>query len=269
MTASETLITCENLSGGVTVLTLDRPQSANALTLPMVAELRAMIARLNADEVVQVVVLAARGKAFCAGLDLKDVLLGENAPVGPIENMDLQERFSGLMREVAEARFPVVAAIDGAAVGAGMGLALAADIRVAGAGARFLNGAVRIGLSAGECGMSYHLPRLIGAGRAAELMLTGRPLDAVEAHAIGLVTTLTEAGGALDAAIAVARKVTENSPYAVKHTKQVMRANLDAPSLGVAIELENHVQCLALGTEDFREACAAFGEKRKPRFVGR
>ncbi|RVQ67230.1 enoyl-CoA hydratase [Croceicoccus ponticola] len=263
------MIAAETLSDGVTVLTLNRPQSANALTLPMVAKFRETIARLNADVGVRVVVLAAQGKAFCAGLDLKEVLMGEDAPEGPIENMELQERFSGLMREVAEARFPVVAAIEGAAVGAGMGLAVGADIRVAGPGARFLNGAVRIGLSAGECGISYHLPRLIGSGRAAEVMLTGRPVDAAEAHAIGLVTTLTEAGGALDAAIAVARQIAENSPYAIKHTKQVMRANIDAPSLGAAIELENHVQCLALGTDDFREACAAFAEKRKPRFVGR
>lgn len=263
------MIELEKLDQGIAVLTLDRPQSANALTLPMVARLRSTIAALNDDRQVRVLVLAARGKAFCAGLDLKEVLMGEDAPQGPIENMDLQERFAGLMSEVAGARFPVVAAINGAAVGAGMGLALAADVRIVGPGAKFLVGAVKVALSAGECGISYHLPRLIGGGRAFELMLTGRAVDAGEAHAIGLATTLAGEEDLLDAALKVARQIAANSPYAIKHTKQVMHANIDAPGLEAALELENHVQCLALGTEDFREACRAFAEKRVPQFTGR
>ncbi|WP_404480664.1 enoyl-CoA hydratase/isomerase family protein [Novosphingobium sp. BL-52-GroH] len=262
------MIEIDKRDGGIVVLTLARPQAANALTLPMVAQLRATIARLDADPDVSVLVLAAQGKAFCAGLDLKEVLLGEDAPQGPIENMDLQERFAGLMRDVVAARFPVVAAIGGAAVGAGMGLALAADIRVAGPGAKFLVGAVKVALSAGECGISYHLPRLVGGGRAYELMLTGRPVDAAEARAIGLATTLADEGDLLEAALAVAALVAENSPYAIRHTKRIMRTNIDAPSLDAAIELENHVQCLALGTQDFKEACRAFAERRKPNFTG-
>lgn len=262
------MIEVENIGGGIAVITLNRPDAANAMTLPMVDALRAELARAEADRSVRVVVLAAAGKVFCAGLDLKEVM-GEGAPRDPIAFMDLQERFAGLMRALAEARFPVIAAVNGTAVGAGMGLALACDIRVAAPGARFAVGAVKIGLSAGECGISYHLPRLIGAGRAFEIMLTGRTVDAAEAVAIGLASGM---GGDLpvrDCAITLARQVAQNSPYAVKHTKQVMHANLDAPSLGAALELENHVQCLALGTEDFREACLAFAEKRPPVFSGR
>lgn len=253
---------------GIAVLTLARPQAANALTLPMVAQLRAAIAQLDADLRVRVLVIAAQGKAFCAGLDLKEVMLGDDAPQGPIENMDLQEKFAGLMKDIVAARFPVVAAVNGAAVGAGMGLALAADIRVAGPGAKFLIGAVKVALSAGECGISYHLPRLIGGGRAFELMLTGRPVDAAEARAIGLATTLSGDGDLLEVALGIAGMVAENSPYAIRHTKRIMRTNIDAPSLDAAIELENHVQCLALGTQDFREACLAFAQKRKPHFTG-
>jgi len=262
------VITAHKAEAGIAVVTLDRPQAANALTLPMVAMLRQTIADLAADSGVRVVVLTGSGKAFCAGLDLKEVLMGDDAPVGPVENMDLQERFAALMREVAEARFPVIAAVNGAAVGAGMGLALAADVRVAAPAAKFLVGAVKVALSAGECGISYHLPRLIGAGRAYEIMLTGRPVAGDEAHAIGLATTLAD-GDLLDAAMSLARQIAANSPYAVKHTKQVMRANIDAPGLASALELENHVQCLALGTDDFAEACRAFSEKRAPVFTGR
>lgn len=263
------MIQVERPEPGIALVTLDRPNAANALTLPMVAALRATLDELAADPSVRVTVLAGSGKAFCAGLDLKEVLSGPDAPVGPIENMDLQEKFAGLMRHVATVRFPVIAAVDGAAVGAGMGLALAADVRVAGPGAKFLVGAVKVALSAGECGISYHLPRLIGAGRAYELMLTGRHVAAEEALAIGLATTLAEPGQAVAAAVAVARMIAANSPYAVKHTKQVMRANVDAPGLDAALELENHVQCLALGTQDFTEACEAFAQKRAPVFTGR
>jgi len=262
------MIVLEEQTAGIVVVTLDRPQAANALTLPMVAQLRSSLAALGEDPAVRVVVLAARGKAFCSGLDLKQVLMGPDAPQGPIENMALQEKFAGLMRDVAMARFPVIAAVDGAAVGAGMGLALAADIRVAGPHARFLVGAVKVALSAGECGISYHLPRLVGGGRAFDIMLTGRPVDAAEAHGIGLATWLAPDGAVLEKALTVARQIAANSPYAIKHTKQVMRTNIDAPSLDAALELENHVQCLGLGTQDFREACVAFAEKRVPSFTG-
>ncbi|MDT0509350.1 enoyl-CoA hydratase/isomerase family protein [Novosphingobium sp. MMS21-SN21R] len=262
------MIEFADIGGGVGVVTLCRPDAANAMTVPMVDALRAELARIEADRSIRVVVLAAQGKVFCAGLDLKEIR-GEDAPRDPIAFMHLQERFAGLMQEVAQARFPVIAAIGGAAVGAGMGLALAADIRVVAPNARFLVGAVKIGLSAGECGISYHLPRLIGAGRAFEIMLTGRPVGAEEAVAIGLASAAASEGPVNDQAIAMARIVAQNSDYAIKHTKQVMRANLDAPSLAGALELENHVQCVALLTEDFREACTAFEEKRPPLFAGR
>lgn len=262
------MIEFADIGGGVGVVTLCRPDAANAMTVPMVDALRAELARIGADRAIRVVVLAAQGKVFCAGLDLKEIR-GEDAPRDPIAFMDLQERFAGLMQDVAQARFPVIAAIGGAAVGAGMGLALAADVRVVAPTARFLVGAVKIGLSAGECGISYHLPRLIGAGRAFEIMLTGRPVGAEEAVAIGLASAAKPDVAAMDHAIALARTIAENSDYAIKHTKQVMRANVDAPSLAGAIALENHVQCVALLTQDFREACAAFEEKRPPRFAGR
>jgi enoyl-CoA hydratase len=163
----------------------------------------------------------------------------------------------------------VIAAVNGVAVGAGLGLALAADIRIAARSARFLIGAVKMGLSAGECGISYHLPRLIGAGRAFELMLTGRAVDAEEALRIGLVTELAEEAELAALALRTARSIAANSPFSIKHSKQLMWANLDAAGLEPALELENHVQTVAMLTEDFSEALDAFAAKRPPLFRGR
>ena len=265
---SETLIRRETHEGGIAVVTLARAAARNALTLDMVRQLRAVLADVAADPAIRVVVLAGEGKAFCAGLDLKQVILGEEAPKGPVANIALQELFAGLMLQIHRMRQPVIAAVQGAAVGAGFGVALAADIRIAGASAQFVIGAVRIGLSAGECGISYHLPRLIGAGRAFEIMLTGRSVSAGEALATGLATQVVDDSALLDEALATARMITANAPFSIKHTKQVMWANLEAPSLDAAIELENHVQVVALLSDDFAEACRAFIEKRPSVFRG-
>ena len=255
----------ERQDDGITLVTLARPEARNALTLDMAGRLRDTLAEVGADPACRVIVLASQGNAFCAGLDLK----AHPSMDGVIEWMRLQEVFSGLMETVHGLSQPVIAAVPGASVGAGFGLALAADIRFCTPSTRFLVGAVKVGLSAGECGISYHLPRLVGAGRAFEIMLTGRPVTGEEALAIGLASDVVEPFALLGRALDCARAIAENSPYSVKHTKQVMWANLHAPSLAAAVELENHVQVVALMTDDFREAATAFAEKRPPRFTGR
>ena len=151
------------------------------------------------------------------------------------------------------------------AVGSGFGLALTADERFASTAASFQVGAVKVGLSAGECGISYHLPRLVGAGRAFELMLTCRSVDAAEAERIGLMAGLCEPEALLERALACARQFLANSPYSPLQTKRVIWNHLDAPALG----LENHVQVLDLMTEDFGEAALALSHKRAPRWQGR
>ena len=174
------------------------------------------------------------------------------------------------MRRLRSLDKVVIAAVNGVAVGVGFALTLGADIRIASRSASFHVGAVRIGLTAGECGISYHLPRLIGASRAFEVMLTGRPVQADEAERIGLVSRLVDDNADLLAqALDLAGQVLRNSPYATRHTKQLMWANLDAASLDAAIELENRAQVLALMTDDFHEASRAFIEKRPPVFTGR
>lgn len=255
----------ERQDGGIVVVTLARPEARNAMTLHMAGRLAAALEEAGADPACRVIVLAAQGAAFCAGLDLK----AHPAMDGVVAWMSLQEVFGDLIETVRGLRQPVVAAVPGAAVGAGFGLALAADIRFCAPSTRFLVGAVKIGLSAAECGISYHLPRLVGSGRAFEIMLTGRAVAADEALAIGLVSAVVEEDALLGRAVDCARMIAENSPYSVKHTKQAMWANLHASSLSAALELENHVQVVALMTDDFREAAAAFAEKRPPNFTGR
>jgi enoyl-CoA hydratase len=256
-------------SDGIAIIRLNRPDARNALTTDMARRLTTLLDEVDSDPDCRVLVLAAEGAGFCAGLDLKAALSGEEAPDGAIGWMALQEVFSGLMQRVLRLRQPVVAAVQGAAVGAGFGIALGCDVRIAATNTKFLVGAVKVGLSAGECGISYHLPRLIGAGRAFEIMLTGRPVAAEEALAIGLVADVVAPDALLDRALHTARAIAENAPYSIKHSKQIMWANLQAPSFESAVELENHVQVVALLSDDFQEAAAAFAEKRPPRFTGR
>jgi enoyl-CoA hydratase len=251
---------------GVLQLTLDRPARLNALSRPVVDAINRRLDALRDDASVRVLLLTGTGRAFCAGWDLSS---GDGSPPQVTSAYDGQLAFAGMVQRLRALPQTVIAAVNGLAVGAGMGLVLASDLRLAVPAAAFHIGAVRIGLTAGECGISYHLPRLVGAGRAAELMLTGRPLPAEEALQWGLLSALHPAEALLPRALELAALVLRNSPYATQHTKRVFWANLDAPSLEAALELENHAQILALMTDDFHEAQRAFAAKRAPVFTGR
>ncbi|MCE2878619.1 MAG: enoyl-CoA hydratase-related protein [Comamonadaceae bacterium] len=267
---SETCLRLERPQEGLVVLTLQRASRMNAMDVPSMRQLKATLDQLAADRSVRVLLLTGEGRGFCAGLDLKSVLDGQGRyGLNATESYELQMVFDAVMRRLRSMDAAVIAAINGVAVGAGFGLALCADVRFASTEATFHVGAVKVGLSAGECGISYHLPRLIGAGRAFELMLTGRPVDAQEAERIGLVAGITQPENLLSHALACARQILANSPYSTLHTKRVMWSNLDAPGLEAALDLENHVQVLALMTQDFGEAALAFSQKRSPQWCGR
>lgn len=263
-------ILLERGDGGIAVLRLNRPDRLNAMTRAGMRRLHGLIDEIAADGAIGAVILTGEGRGFCAGLDITggDIDPERGAP-DIADCYDLQETFAGTVLALRRLDKPVIAAVNGVAVGAGFALALAADIRIAAPSATFHVGAVKIGLSAGECGISYHLPRLIGASRAFELMLTGRPVTAEEAERIGLVSAIAADGDLMDTARATAEAILANSPYAIKHTKRLMWSNLEAPSLEAALELENRTQVLALTTADFAEALAAFREKRRPVFTGR
>ncbi|MES0875337.1 enoyl-CoA hydratase/isomerase family protein [Sinimarinibacterium thermocellulolyticum] len=260
--------------GQVAVLRLNRPHALNALRHDTVRRLYRLIDELAADDAVRVVILTGAGRGFCAGWDLKSPLTDAQGralerAAGVSDYMRGQELFAGMVKRLRNLDKVVIAAINGVVVGAGFALTLAADIRLASSSAKFHIGAVRIGLTAGECGISYHLPRLIGASRAFELMLTGRPFDAAAAEQMGLVSAVVDDPELLERSLSLADEVLANSPYATRHTKQLMWANLAAPSLDAALELENRAQVIALMTEDFAEASAAFAAKRAPHYVGR
>jgi enoyl-CoA hydratase/carnithine racemase len=232
----------------------------------MFDEFAALQAEVEADADARVLVLTGTGRAFCAGLDLD---LAEQLPGMPAAQMLAgQDSWARSIAGFRHLTKPVIAAVNGAAAGAGMALALAADIRVASESARFNAAFVKIGLSGGDVGTSWALPRLVGLGRAYEILLTGRFVDAAEALRIGLVTDVVEEGMLLDRALETAALIVGNSPVGMALTKQVVQNNVDAPSLEAALALENRNQVLATRTTDMVEALAAFREGRTPTYLG-
>lgn len=271
MTAeSASSILVEDLDDQIAVVRLNRPARLNALTREMVGDLNDAFATLAVRRSVRAVILAGSGRGFCAGQDVAAAdARNRTAPSNLVERYYWQEQFAGMVERIRAMPQIVIAAVNGPCAGAGMALALAADIRLASHSARFLNAAVRLGLTAGESGMSYLLPRLIGAARAFEILITGRPIEAEEAERIGLIARLVDDGALLVETEALARQILANSPFATEHTKRVVWQNIDAPSFAAAIELENRTQILASMTEDYKEATAAFTDKRSPTFQGR
>jgi enoyl-CoA hydratase/carnithine racemase len=260
-------VVVEEVEQGIACITLQRPARLNALTFAMFGEIEQAIREVDAANDIRAAVLTGAGRGFCAGLDLDDAATLPS--MGAVEMLRGQEGWARAITSLCNASTPIVAAVNGPAAGAGLSLALAADIRIASPAARFNAAFVRIGLSGGDCGSSWLLPRIIGMGRASELLLTGRLVDAEEALALGLVNRVVPESDLLEEAVAVARQIAANSPLGVRLTKAVLHANVDAPSLEAAIELENRNQVLAAGTADMAEALSAFRERRAPTFQDR
>jgi enoyl-CoA hydratase len=260
----------EPVNEGITLLTLDRPERLNAMSRDLVDDLHKELATAADDRECRVVVLTGAGRGFCAGLDLKETGdIAADVGEGPPAGMRAQQQIASLVTQLRGLTKPVIAAVNGPATGGGLALALACDVRVAAESARFNVAFIRVGLSGCDIGVSYLLPRLVGASRAFELMLTGRMVEAAEADRIGLVSRIVPDGQVVDAALETAELIRANSPFGVWMTKEVMWSNLEAGSLQAAIDLENRTQLLASHTGDMGEALAAFLEKRPPRFSGR
>jgi enoyl-CoA hydratase/carnithine racemase len=252
---------------GIVLVTLSRPDKLNALTFQMFAELRRLCDDLAKDDTARVVVLTGAGRAFCAGLDLDDA--GTLPDMTTAEMVRGQESWADAITAFRRIPQPVLAAVNGAAAGAGFSLALAADIRLASPAARFNAAFVKIGLTGGDCGSSWALPRVVGLGHASEILLTGRMVEADEAAAIGLVNRVVTADELVPAALDLAAVIAGNSPLGVRLTKEVVQANVDATSLEEAVALENRGQVITSRTEDMVEALRAFREKRLPVYTGR
>jgi enoyl-CoA hydratase len=247
--------------GGMALLTLTRPVCLNALTLEMMDELLAALGTIAIEPEIRVVILTGAGRGFCAGLDIQ-----APDPFGDAESVETvyarQEKVASIVLALRALPQPVIAAVNGPAAGGGLALALASDVRLAAPTAVFAVSFVRIGLSGCDVGVSHLLPRIVGAGIAAELMLTGRRIDASEAERIHLVNRVVDGDELLAAARELAGSIVANSPFGVRMTKQVLHRNIDATSLELAIELENRTQVLAARTRDAQEGLSAFLERR-------
>lgn len=263
----ETLL-LDEVEPGVVVVTLNRPDRYNAMTNQMFDELERMALDLNAEDTCRVVVLTGAGKAFCAGYDLADA--EHLAGLGALGMLNQQERAARALLAVRSMRVPVIAAVNGAAAGGGLALALAADLRLAAPDARFNAAFVRIGLSAGDLGTSWLLTRLVGPAVTSDIAFTGRFVDGEEAERVGLVNQLCAAAEDLiPRALALADEIVANSPGGVQLSKRALQANMEVGSYAAALELENRGQALLTRGSDMPEALAAFKEKRRPVFTGR
>jgi enoyl-CoA hydratase len=256
---------------GVTRLTLNRPERLNALTYDLVDELHRALDGVDRDHGCRVVVLTGAGRGFCAGLDLTGfgVVPGTEELGRPQQGMAVQQCIAGLVPRLRDTRQPVIAAINGPCAGGGFALALASDVRVCAESARFGTAFVRLGLSGCDIGASWLLPRLIGASRAWELLLTGRVFDAEEADRLGLVTRRVPEAELMDVALGIAEPIAANSPFGVWMTKEVMWSNLETGSLQSGIDLENRTQILSSLTEDSRRAMGGFLSREPIRFENR
>ena len=248
----------------VAVVTLDRPERLNALSIDLAIELDRTLIETGDDNTVRVLVLTGAGRAFCSGLDLKDygVVPGiDGLQVGQIAQRSMRV-YSRLVTTLRGLRQPVIAAVNGVAYGGGMCLAMGCDLRFAAPTATFNATGIVNGLTSTEMAAAWLLPRQIGSTHANDLLLTGRVVEAAEALQLGLVSRVADEVAAL--AVEVAEAMSRFSPYGLAMTKDVLWANLEIGSMAAAIELEDRNQLMLGFTDNLPEAIRAFDEDRKP-----
>ncbi|MEU3755381.1 enoyl-CoA hydratase family protein [Streptomyces olivoreticuli] len=256
-----------SVDSGVATVTLSRPGKLNALTFGAYADLRDLLPELARGGCVRALVLGGEGRGFCSGGDV-DEIIGATLAMDTGRLLDFNRMTGQVVRALRECPFPVIAAVHGVAAGAGAVLALAADFRVADPTARFAFLFTRVGLSGGDMGAAYLLPRVVGLGHATRLLMLGEPVRADEAERIGLISQLTEEGGAAAAAQSLARRLAAGPALAHAQTKALLTAELDMP-LAAAVELDAATQALLMNSADYAEFHAAFTEKRPPVWQGR
>jgi enoyl-CoA hydratase/carnithine racemase len=254
--------------GPIGVLTLNRPERLNALDHGLVHALLDFFAARMTDYTTRVIIVTGAGRAFCAGLDLK--ARGKQGAwhegVGPVQDAyAFQEAIAEVIVRMRRCPQPLIAAVNGAAAGGGFSIALACDIRFGSPAARFACSFLNLGLGGGDMGSSYFLPRLAGAAHAADLLYSGRIVEAEEAFAMGLLNRIVPAEELLDVCLAQARGMVERaSPLGLRLTKEVLNETVAGISLETALKLENRNQILAAQTADATEAARAWLERRAP-----
>jgi enoyl-CoA hydratase len=263
------MLTIDSPSPAIRVLTLDRDEARNAMNAELCGALHEALDRVAADRSCRAVVLTGAGRAFCVGVDLGGYGAAPgNDGTDPARDMlGNQEHMSRLVLRLRDTPQPVIAAVNGAAAGLGLALALGSDIRYAASGAVFRAVFLNVGVSNCDMGVSWLLPRLIGASRAHELMLTGRRVSAEEASRIGLVADVVEPDELLPRAVEAAEQIAAWTPWGIRLTKQGMWSALEIGSERAAIEYEDRQQIMALHGKAPAEAVSAFLEKRRAQFA--
>ena len=257
--------------GAVEWLTLNRPEALNSINTQMVTDLRDYFGQKMEDTNTRVIVMRGEGRAYCAGLDIKQagnmVDSSGHRPVG--QGWGFQGYLAEVYIRMRRCPQPIVSLIQGPACGGGFAFVLASDIRIAAENARMNAAFIRIGLSACDMGTSYFLPRLVGTALASELMLTGKFIDAQRALSTGLVSEVVPQDQLLDAAQSYIRDMLTTSPMGLRLTKEGLNMAIDASNLEAAMAIENRNQILCSNTEDAKEGMRAFVEKRDPVYQGK
>lgn len=250
------------VKGGVHWLSLNRPDSLNAINTQMATELRDYFGGLFQDRSCRVVVMRGEGRAYCAGLDIKDHADLVQAPFGG--GFGFQGHLADVYIKMRRCPQPIISLIHGAASGGGFAFALASDIRIAGESMKMNSAFIKIGLSSCDMGVSYFLPRLVGLTIASELMMTGRFVNAERALAVGLINQVVADEELTEAAQVYVDEMMATSPMGLRMTKEGLNMAIDAGSLEAAMAIENRNQLMCSASADFKEGLMAFIEKRKP-----
>ncbi len=249
-------------NNGVDYVTMNRPNELNALNKAMVTELRNYFDQLYFNHDVRVVVLKGAGRAFCAGLDLKE---GGNVNT-VVQGLVTQREISEIIIKMRRCPQTIISLVQGAACGGGFALALASDIRIAGESVKMNAAFIKIGLSGCDVGVSYLLPRLVGSSVASELILTGRFIKAQRALQTGLVSEVHPDDQLEQAAESFVEDLLATSPIGLRLSKECLNMSIDAPSLESAIAMEDRNQILCTQSGDFKTAVMAFLTKQKPEY---
>jgi len=250
--------------GAVATIALNRPEKLNALSVAMADEICAALDEVSRSGQARVVIITGVGNAFSAGADFAEM---ERILESALETDRGARSFLNVARALHELGFPTIAKINGDVYGGACGIVMACDFRIAREEARFGFVFTRVGLSGADAGVSYFLPRLVGLGKATELLMLGQTVDAREAERIGLIHRAVPAGELDGVVDDLARRLANGPPLALKFTKRALRDGLDR-DLETGLEYEAYVQGLCFRTEDHREGLQAFLEKRKPEFKG-
>lgn len=257
----------KDVSAGIGKITLNRPERLNAINFEMLDDLYDLFQEIKKRDDLRVLILTGAGRGFCSGADIKSDPAPSDESMKRYTNTALhlenvQRKYSRIIIEMRRLSQPIIAAVNGVAAGGGFSLAMASDIIIGSPKAAFIASFINIGLSGGELGSTYYLPKIVGSARASEILMTGRTVPAKEAERIGLISRLVPDEALMDTALEIAKTLMGKSRIGLKFTKEAIRQNLNAPSIEAAIELEDRNQSICCSSPEFHEAVAAFSSKR-------